>query len=163
VNGKPYRPTSKDPEVEAELLYNMGYRQVSRRYGMIARVEVPDLVTAMKAKMPHSKIENWKPHVREYHWLRYFSKDVVRGVPEPVMAALRRMCGGMWGKAVAVESDTVPIAVCRDNTGMEDSFDRGVDYVVSPCVEKGFIRVYDKRGIPRKCFRGRFSPVVVGK
>jgi len=70
------------------------------------------------------------------------------------------MSGSMGGAKVPPQ-DSMPVAVCKDNTGMEEFFDEGVEYVVSPCASKGFLRVYDRFDGLRECFRSRFSAVLV--
>jgi hypothetical protein len=157
MRGKPYNLVSYDPEVEARLLFNRGYRQVSLFLGAVSRVDVSDLMKALKEKLPHSSVGKWDIRTQEDHWRRCYSQDTINGVPKPIMAVLRRL----WDTETP-DPNVIPVVTCRDNNGMEDAFDRGVDYMVSPCEERGFISVYDKFGKLRLCSRNRFSRVFVG-
>jgi hypothetical protein len=51
------------------------------------------------------------------------------------------------------------VVECVDNSGMEDQFDKGVEYVLDS--KKGdFFTVYDKLGVKQECFGDRFKEVV---
>ena len=55
-----------------------------------------------------------------------------------------------------IEEEQDRIAVCVDNTGIEDQFDQGIEYIFEDQY-KGTIRVYDKTGELRECFGERFK------
>jgi predicted DNA-binding WGR domain protein len=59
------------------------------------------------------------------------------------------------------EETTAPVkdfeVICVDNTGMEDSFDEGVEYVAEPHAEEGMIYVWDRNAQKRECFAERFK------
>ena len=64
-----------------------------------------------------------------------------------------------WQKG-AKSGEHVPDTVveCVDNSGMEDQFDVGVEYILDS-KDGDFFTVYDKLGIRRECFRDRFREV----
>jgi hypothetical protein len=51
------------------------------------------------------------------------------------------------------------IAICINNTGIEDKFDLGVEYVFEEHKDFQMICVYDKNGIKGEFFRDRFERV----
>jgi len=58
-------------------------------------------------------------------------------------------CGKLWsmdGKAVKVEEYENDVVVCIDNTGMEDKFDEGIEYIYEDHDTPGMLYVYDKLG-----------------
>ena len=85
-----------DAKDAAQALYDDGYRQVSRRHCLIARVDVSDTVMMMffikenfgdaDSGVPSLPVEKQREHYRRVH-----SQDRLSGVPEPVLARLRRM------------------------------------------------------------------------
>ena len=46
---------------------------------------------------------------------------------------------------------------CEDNEGVEDKFDKGIDYVCADHSHPMMIYVYDKFGEKQECFRSRFK------
>ena len=51
------------------------------------------------------------------------------------------------------------VAVCLDNTSMEDRFDEGIEYIFESILDDGFIEVYDKFGELQVCFKNRFRVI----
>ena len=152
-----YKRELGDDMLEAQRLFAMGYRQTSNRFGMVARVDVPDLDAAMEAELPLSSTGKWNRWDKEDHWRRCYSKDKLEGVDEGVMRRLRRMAGAAeeWRSGTAgPERDMV--AVCVDNLGIEELFDRGVEYVVGAFREDGMVAVFDRFGQETECMRCRF-------
>jgi len=166
VRNKKHSRLHMDDEQEALRLFRKGYRQTSRRHGIVSRVEVPDVFEALSEKLPHSQVQKWERWRAEDHWRRCYSQDQLEDVPEGVMRALRRFVeevttrgglGFMVPEDSQTDFDTV-VAQCVDNTGLEEFFDRGIEYVVER-VEKDMIAVFDKFGKIRDCFRPRFRMV----
>lgn len=68
-------------------------------------------------------------------------------------------CNKVWGlngrsvKNKYYEDDVVK---CIDNTGIEDKFDKGIEYVCEMHDDINMIYVYDKFGQKQECFRDRF-------
>jgi predicted DNA-binding WGR domain protein len=65
------------------------------------------------------------------------------------------------GKAAPSRPETLPetddfIVVCRDNSGMEERFDIGIEYVAERHDDVNMIWVYGKLGERREYFRERF-------
>ena len=54
------------------------------------------------------------------------------------------------------------VVVCIDNAGMEDKFDKGIEYVFEAHSESVMIWVYDKEGKKQECFSERFDVVDEG-
>lgn len=50
-------------------------------------------------------------------------------------------------------------ALCVDTAGMEDSFDKGIEYVFEQHKDSSMLYVYDKFGKKRECFKERFRLV----
>jgi hypothetical protein len=48
------------------------------------------------------------------------------------------------------------IAICLDNTGIENQFDQDIEYIFKD-IENGIITVYDKIGKLQSCFEDRFK------
>jgi len=49
------------------------------------------------------------------------------------------------------------VAVCVDNTGIEDKFDEGIEYLCEPHSQKDMIYVYDRFGNKAEYLRKRFQ------
>lgn len=62
---------------------------------------------------------------------------------------------GPWGTTPSPEDSLV--VVCLNNSGAEDKFDVGVEYVFEVHRDKGMLWVYDKFGEKREYFRERFE------
>jgi len=77
-----YKRVLADDEEEARRLFDLGYRQVSNRYGIVARVDVPDLPAALEKALPFSSADKWERWEQEDHWRRCFSKDKLENVDE---------------------------------------------------------------------------------
>jgi len=54
-----------------------------------------------------------------------------------------------------IQSDN--IVECIDNTGMEDQFDQGIEYIFEGAAHGDMITVFDKLGEKRECFPTRFK------
>lgn len=128
----------------------LGYRQISSKHRMLARVDVPDVTEALKKELPFSGVEKWSERDKQEHWRRCYSKDRLEGVDEDVMRVLRKICDADAGFGIG--SKTV---LCIDNSGMESSFDKGIEYV-AVMMWDGFIYVYDKLAVLQPCVRERF-------
>jgi len=63
-------------------------------------------------------------------------------------------------KALEPEEDTV---VCADNSGIEEQFDVGIEYVCERHTDRTMIWVYDKFGKKTEYFRDRFKSVAAAK
>jgi hypothetical protein len=48
------------------------------------------------------------------------------------------------------------VSVCVDNTGLEEWFDEGVEYIFESRAN-GMISVHDRTGVLRECFESRFE------
>ena len=71
-----------------------------------------------------------------------------------------KSCKKVWmldGKAATREGYDPDVVVCRDNTGMEDRFDEGVEYVREKHEADDMVYVYDKFGVKQECFADRFE------
>lgn len=146
-----YKRQLKDNGKEAERLYKLGYRQTSYKFRCVARVEVPDLVSALKERQPFSSCEKWKRWEQEDYWRRCCSQDKLDEVDTDVMRLLRSM---------AKYDDTTGALVlrCVENRGVEDGFDKGVEYVAS-MERDGMWLVFDKYGEMRECLMERFERI----
>ena len=51
------------------------------------------------------------------------------------------------------------VAVCVDNSGLEDKFDEGIEYVCEAHDDQELLWVYDKIGSKQECFIERFEVV----
>jgi hypothetical protein len=146
-----YERIFPDDEREAARLFLAGYRQISNKFGIVARIDVPDLVVALKKKMPDSSQEKWGRWMQEEHWRRCYSKDRLEHVDQSVMRHLRNM-SDYRKHTTGIEL----VVVCVDNTGLETWFDKGIEYLVSR-FEDSMVYVYDKFGQVQECLVGRFQ------
>ena len=87
----PYKRNKQDSQEETERLFNMGYRQFSRKYRMISRIDVPDVVEAIREKHPHVRIDMWDRRSAEDFWRTSHSQDVLKDVDEEVMWGIRKL------------------------------------------------------------------------
>ena len=88
MNGKQYNGET------LEYLKSKGYRQVSRKYKMISRIELSDEALikffidrnfgSKKSGLPSCSLEQQKDHYR-----RCYSEDAIEGVPESIFKHLR--------------------------------------------------------------------------
>jgi predicted DNA-binding WGR domain protein len=62
---------------------------------------------------------------------------------------------GIWNNTPSLEDSLV--AVCLNNSGAEEKFDVGVEYVFEAHKDKSMIWVYDKFGAKGEYFRDRFE------
>jgi hypothetical protein len=49
------------------------------------------------------------------------------------------------------------LATCRDNLGLEDKFDQGIEYVAEEHHDPDMVWVVDNFGVRQECFKSRFS------
>jgi len=49
------------------------------------------------------------------------------------------------------------LATCRDNLGIEDKFDQGIEYIAEEHADSDMVWVTDKFGVRQECFKSRFS------
>ncbi len=83
---------NRTPAEAASILWMRGYRQVSRTWRHIARVDVKDDVIRQQLHIPDDKPLDWS----DYDYCRRcISKDVIVDVPEAVMVNLR-LAGGIY-------------------------------------------------------------------
>jgi len=69
-------------------------------------------------------------------------------------------CGKIWGqngKSVKNDDYDEDAVICIDNTGMEDKFDEGIEYISEEHSGEGLIYVYDRFGKKQECFEDRFK------
>ena len=153
-----YKREQSDDLLEAERLFNLGYRQTSNKFRIVARIDVPDVAKALKKVLPGASIGKWNRHDMERQWRRCYSKDNLEGVDEPIMRLLRHMDDAESG----LRHRVCDIVVAVDVVGMEDKFDKGVEYV-SLGVHNDMIYVYDKCGSLQQYMPFRFEKVEVKK
>ena len=71
-----------------------------------------------------------------------------------------RQCAKVWGmngKAVKKDGYEDDVVICLDNSGVEDKFDKGIEYISEEHDNKDMIYVYDRFGEKQECFRDRFQ------
>jgi hypothetical protein len=156
---------------EGIRLFRKGYRQQSRKYGIIARVEGREMVGAIPRD--RKEANEWSRRWHEENSALSDSHDQFEGVPDEVMAVIRKLTDASHRAGFRGIVDLV--AVCVDNTGMEDGFDREIGYIRLPdeipepedewdFPEKpDFIQVFDRFGDKRHCSRERFRTMVVAE
>ncbi len=71
----------------AKLLWSLGYRQVSRRYGIISRVDVP--IEQMNRRLQQNQITPTGDWTDADYYRRCITKDMYYGVPGHIMAGIR--------------------------------------------------------------------------
>lgn len=149
-----YKRELNEDVLEAERLFNLGYRQTSNKFRIISRVDVPDVEKALRKKLPNSSIGRWNKNDMENYWRRCYSHDKLENVNEPIMRLIRQM---------ASIEDNISCRVCdiviaMDTVGLEDKFDKGVEYI-SLGRHNDMICVYDKCGNLQQCLPHRFEKI----
>ena len=65
-------------------------------------------------------------------------------------------CSSRAKKVVKRDHFVEQVLICINNTGIEDKFDIGIEYLVEDHPDSSMVYVYDKMGSKGECFKNRF-------